>query len=157
MNRLSSVRGVLLANPFRLLPLAFGAMVGLGTLLLMAPIATASGRDTSFLHALFTATSAVCVTGLAVVDTATHWTGFGQGVILLLVQLGGLGIVTVVSVALLLVSDNPMSPEGVKTAASDRDVSRRYVQAQLEIGIDALRELRDSGTSIKHMRFEELP
>jgi AMP nucleosidase len=59
--------------------------------------------------------------------------------------------------ALLLVSDNPMSPEGVKTAASDRDVSRRYVQAQLEIGIDALRELRDSGTSIKHMRFEELP
>jgi AMP nucleosidase len=50
-----------------------------------------------------------------------------------------------------------MSPEGVKTAASDRDVSRRYVQAQLEIGIDALRELRDSGTSIKHMRFEELP
>jgi potassium uptake TrkH family protein len=105
MNRLSSVRGVLLANPFRLLPLAFGAMVGLGTLLLMTPIATASGRDTSLLHALFTATSAVCVTGLAVVDTATHWTGFGQGVILLLVQLGGLGIVTVVSVALLLVSD----------------------------------------------------
>jgi potassium uptake TrkH family protein len=105
MNRLSSVRGVLLANPFRLLPLAFGAMVGLGTLLLMVPFATAAGRDTSLLHALFTATSAVCVTGLAVVDTATHWTGFGQGVILVLVQLGGLGIVTVVSVALLLVSD----------------------------------------------------
>jgi AMP nucleosidase len=59
--------------------------------------------------------------------------------------------------ALLLVSDNPMSPEGVKTAASDRDVSRRYVQSQLAIGIDALRELRDSGASIKHMRFEELP
>jgi AMP nucleosidase len=59
--------------------------------------------------------------------------------------------------ALLLVSDNPMTPEGVKTAASDRDVSRRYVQDQLAIGIDALRDLRDSGACIKHMRFEELP
>ena len=59
--------------------------------------------------------------------------------------------------ALLLVSDNPMSPEGVKTARSDRDVSRRYVQDHLEIGIDALAELRDTGASVKHMRFEELP
>jgi AMP nucleosidase len=59
--------------------------------------------------------------------------------------------------ALLLVSDSPMNPEGVKTARSDRDVSRRYVQAHLEIGIDALLELRDSGGSVKHMRFEELP
>jgi Trk-type K+ transport system membrane component len=54
---------------------------------------------------LFTATSAVCVTGLTVVDTATAWSGFGQSVILALVQLGGLGIVTLVSVAILLVSD----------------------------------------------------
>jgi AMP nucleosidase len=50
-----------------------------------------------------------------------------------------------------------MTPEGVKTAASDRDVSRRYVQDHLAIGIDALRDLRDSGACIKHMRFEELP
>lgn len=56
--------------------------------------------------------------------------------------------------ALLLVSDNPMTPEGVKTSASDRDVSVRFVEAQLDIGIDALRELRDSGESVKHMRFE---
>jgi len=59
--------------------------------------------------------------------------------------------------ALLLVSDNPMNPEGVKTAQSDRDVSRRYVQDHLAIGIDALADLRDSGASVKHMRFEELP
>jgi AMP nucleosidase len=59
--------------------------------------------------------------------------------------------------ALLLVSDNPMNPEGVKTARSDRDVSRRHVQDHLAIGIDALAELRDSGASVKHMRFEELP
>ncbi len=57
--------------------------------------------------------------------------------------------------ALLLVSDNPMSPEGVKTSASDRDVSRRFVDDHLSIGIDALLELRDSGASVKHMRFED--
>ncbi len=56
--------------------------------------------------------------------------------------------------ALLLVSDNPMTPEGVKTTASDRCVSERYVAAHLEIGIDALIELRDSGESVKHLRFE---
>jgi AMP nucleosidase len=59
--------------------------------------------------------------------------------------------------ALLLVSDNPMNPEGVKTARSDRDVSQRFLQAHLQIGIDALLELRDSGASVKHMRFEEMP
>jgi AMP nucleosidase len=59
--------------------------------------------------------------------------------------------------ALLLVSDNPMSPEGVKTSLSDRDVSRRFVDAHLAIGIDALVELRDSGESVKHMRFEDGP
>jgi AMP nucleosidase len=48
-----------------------------------------------------------------------------------------------------------MSPEGVKTSASDRDVNRRFVETHLAIGIDALLELRDSGESVKHMRFEE--
>ena len=56
--------------------------------------------------------------------------------------------------ALLLVSDNPLTPEGVKTSASDRDVSRRFVDAHLAIGIDALVELRDSGASVKHLRYE---
>ena len=56
--------------------------------------------------------------------------------------------------ALLLVSDNPMTPEGVKTSRSDRDVNQRYVDAQLAIGIDSLIELRDSGESVKHLRFE---
>ena len=56
--------------------------------------------------------------------------------------------------ALLLVSDNPMTPEGVKTEESDKKVSADYVNAHLAIGIDALRELRDSGDSVKHMRFE---
>ena len=56
--------------------------------------------------------------------------------------------------ALLLVSDNPMTPEGVKTTQSDKSVTEKYVQAHLEIGIDSLIELRDSGESVKHMRFE---
>lgn len=102
---MSRARAMFLSNPFRLLPISFGAMITIGTLLLMLPMSTAAGRKTGFLDALFTATSAVCVTGLAVVDTASHWSGFGQGVILLMIQLGGLGIVTVVSVAIMLVSD----------------------------------------------------
>ena len=56
--------------------------------------------------------------------------------------------------ALLLVSDNPMTPEGVKTARSDKAVTERYVKKHLDIGIDSLIELRDSGESVKHMRFE---
>jgi AMP nucleosidase len=56
--------------------------------------------------------------------------------------------------ALLLVSDNPMTPEGVKTAASDSSVTASFVRKHLEIGIDALRDLRDSGQSVKHLRFE---
>lgn len=96
---------MLLANPFRLLPISFGALIAIGTCLLLLPVSSAPGRDTGFLEALFTATSAVCVTGLTVVDTATHWSDFGRVVVLALIQLGGLGIVTVVSIAILLVSD----------------------------------------------------
>ncbi len=56
--------------------------------------------------------------------------------------------------ALLLVSDNPMTPEGVKTARSDKEVTERFLGVHLDIGIDALCELRDSGESVKHLRFE---
>jgi AMP nucleosidase len=56
--------------------------------------------------------------------------------------------------ALLLVSDNPMTPEGVKTSRSDKTVTEKFVRTHLEIGIQALMELRDSGESVKHLRFE---
>ena len=56
--------------------------------------------------------------------------------------------------ALLLVSDSPMTPEGVKTSRSDKAVTEKYVREHLEIGIDSLIELRDSGESVKHLRFE---
>ena len=77
--------------------IAFGyfLVIALGTILLMLPIATNPGKQTNFLTSLFTATSATCVTGLVVVDTSTHWTLFGQIVILGMIQIGGLGFVTI--------------------------------------------------------------
>ena len=78
----------------RVIILSFIILILTGTLLLLLPFATADGQGTSFLDALFTATSASCVTGLVVHDTATYWSGFGQAVILVLIQIGGLGVVT---------------------------------------------------------------
>jgi trk system potassium uptake protein TrkH len=83
-----------LQHPTRLVPLAFLVAIALGTLLLMLPIARADPGSAPFLVAFFTATSAACVNGLIVVDTATYWTGFGQVVILLLFQVGGFGIMS---------------------------------------------------------------
>ncbi|GAA5117678.1 potassium transporter TrkG [Haloechinothrix salitolerans] len=82
----------------------FALAIALGATLLMLPIATESGVSTPFTVALFTATSAVCVTGLIVVDTPEHWSTFGEIVILVLFQVGGLGIMTAASVLGLLVS-----------------------------------------------------
>ena len=79
----------------RIIILGFFLAILCGSLLLMLPIASREGRVTPFLDTLFTATSAVCVTGLVVYDTATYWSGFGQAVILCLIQTGGMGIVTI--------------------------------------------------------------
>lgn len=78
--------------PAQVIATGFGIAVLAGTALLMLPASSARGAWTGFVDALFTATSAVCVTGLVVVDTATYWSPFGKLVILLLIQLGGLGI-----------------------------------------------------------------
>ncbi len=75
--------------------LGFALVIALGALVLMLPVSSRSGTMTPFLNCLFTSTSAVCVTGLVVYDTATHWSAFGQGVILLLIQIGGMGVITV--------------------------------------------------------------
>jgi trk system potassium uptake protein len=91
-------------QPTTVLVLLFAAAVGLGTVLLALPIAQSSGAGGGWLTALFTATSAVCVTGLAVVDTGTHWSGFGQVVILGLIQLGGLGLMTATALLGMLVN-----------------------------------------------------
>ena len=88
--------------------LGFAAVILIGSLLLMLPIATQDGRGAVFTNALFTATSAVCVTGLIVQDTATYWTVFGQAVIITLIQIGGMGVVTV-AVAISAISGKQIS------------------------------------------------
>ncbi len=102
----------LLDNPAKLLVVSFAALIALGTILLMVPRATDDGQGAPFLSALFTATSATCVTGLTVLTTARDalaptdvqaFSPFGQGVILLLIQVGGLGIMTLSTSAVLLV------------------------------------------------------
>ncbi len=87
----------------RIIAVGYMTVILIGTLLLLLPPATRAGESTGILTALFTATSATCVTGLVVVDTATHWTAFGQTVILLMIQIGGLGFMTLgVLLALIL-------------------------------------------------------
>jgi trk system potassium uptake protein TrkH len=81
----------------------FLAMIVIGTVVLVLPISHAAGQWTPVLDALFTATSAVCVTGLVVVDTGTHWSGFGQVVIMLLIQAGGFGFMASSTLLLLFV------------------------------------------------------
>jgi trk system potassium uptake protein TrkH len=82
-------------SSFRIILLGFLGVIGIGTLLLMLPFATRGHESASFMDALFTATSATCVTGLVVHDTAAYWSGFGQAVILCLIQIGGMGVITV--------------------------------------------------------------
>lgn len=81
----------------QIIPLGFLGLILIGSLLLMLPISTASGEVPDYSTALFTATTSVCVTGSVVVDTFSYWSHFGQAVILLLIQFGGIGIVSVVS------------------------------------------------------------
>ena len=82
-------------SPFRIIIFGFLLVIFMGSFLLMLPISTKTGERTPFLDALFTSTSAVCVTGLVIHDTATYWSNFGQSVIILLIQIGGLGVITV--------------------------------------------------------------
>lgn len=82
-------------SPFRIIIFGFLLVIFMGSFLLMLPISTKTGECTPFLDALFTSTSAVCVTGLVIHDTATYWSNFGQSVIILLIQIGGLGVITV--------------------------------------------------------------
>lgn len=89
-------------SPPRILAGGFALIIFMGTLLLMLPIANTSGEALPFLDALFTATSATCVTGLVVVDTGTHFTIFGQIVIAVLIQIGGLGFMTMATLVALV-------------------------------------------------------
>lgn len=90
--------GSLEMNPPRILAVGFFITIFIGALLLNLPMASQNSRSIGFIDALFTSASAVCVTGLTVVNTAEHWTGFGQVVIIMLIQIGGLGIMTMATI-----------------------------------------------------------
>jgi potassium uptake TrkH family protein len=91
-------------HPAQLIVFAFGVGVLVGAGLLLLPFATDGPGRASFTTALFTSTSALCVTGLVVVDTPTYWSSFGQTVVLVLIQIGGLGIMTLASLLALVVA-----------------------------------------------------
>ena len=109
------------SSPARLIMLGFLAIILLGAFLLMLPCSTADGRGAPFSDAIFTATSAACVTGLITQNTATYWSMFGQAIILLLIQIGGMGVITV-AIALVRLS-------GKKIGLAQRNVVQESLSA----------------------------
>lgn len=114
---------VLASSPARFAIIVFTVLIGLVTTLLMLPIASASGEPTPFSDALFTAVSAICVTGLVTVDMATHWSVFGNVVIVLALQIGGIGVLTLASILGLVVSRR-LGLRAKLLAASDTNAAR---------------------------------
>ena len=107
-----------LNSPARMTAVGFLLLILVGTLLLMLPVSAEGDTWTPFMPALFTATSAVTLTGLIVEDTGTYWTGFGQGVIIALIQLGGLGIMSLAALSGLVVTGK-VSLKARRTGAAE--------------------------------------
>ncbi len=110
-------------HPSRALALLFLLLIALGTLLLKLPLAQAQGVSAPWMTALFTAVSAVCVTGLVVVDTGSYWSGWGQFVILLLFQLGGFGLMTAAALLGLMVNRSLRLRSRLLTLAETRSLA----------------------------------
>lgn len=123
--------------------LGFAAMILLGSFLLMLPFSTQDGKGATFADAIFTATSAVCVTGLIVRDTATYWSAFGQTVLIALIQIGGMGVVTV-AIAISTLS-------GRQISLKQRSTMQKAISAHKVGGI-----VRLTGFIIKMTVFFEL-
>ena len=114
-------------SSFEMIAFGFAGVILLGAIILMLPISSSAGVVTPFDKTLFTATSAVCVTGLVVVDTGSYWSAFGQAVILLLIQTGGLGVVTI-SASFTILS-------GKKIGLSQRSIMAESVAAPQLSGV----------------------
>ncbi|NMB03040.1 MAG: Trk family potassium uptake protein, partial [Tissierellia bacterium] len=99
-------------HPAKTLAIGFAGMILIGTLLLSLPMVTQTGRGVGFIDALFTATSAVCVTGLTTLTTADTWNFWGQLIILILIQIGGLGIMSTATIGVFIT--------GARFSLSDR-------------------------------------
>ena len=134
------------AAPVRVIVESFVLLILAGTLLLILPLSSAAGRFTHPLDALFTATSATCVTGLSVVDTTGYWSPFGQAVVLLLIQLGGLGLSTFATAFSLLVHRRLGLREMILTGeASGSDMPDAASLLKLMIGFTFACELLGAG------------
>ncbi|WP_408648610.1 TrkH family potassium uptake protein [Streptomonospora mangrovi] len=110
-------------RPPQLTAAAFAGVVAIGTALLALPAATESGESAGWLNALFTATSAACVTGLIIVDTPAYWSTFGEIVILVLIQVGGLGIMSLATMLSLLVTRRVRLRQQVRTEAETKSLT----------------------------------
>ncbi|WP_245627437.1 TrkH family potassium uptake protein [Kribbia dieselivorans] len=151
--RLSPLFGYFADNPARSVMAAFAGVILLGTALLMLPIATEAGSSGHFVTALFTATSATCVTGLVVVDTPTHWSLFGELVILGLIQVGGFGVMTLTTMLVLLIGRKIGVQASMLAAAESRTVGNENLRRVL-LGILRITLVVELGTAaILALRF----
>ena len=133
--------------------LGFLTVIAAGTILLMLPAASQNGEATGLVTALFTSVSASCVTGLVRVDTATYWSGFGQAVILLLIQLGGLGFMTIATLfSRLLRRRMSLRERGVMAESINTDRVGRILEITSTIGLGTL-IFELSGAALLAIRF----
>ncbi len=133
--------------------LGFLTVIAAGTILLMLPAASQNGEATGLVTALFTSVSASCVTGLVLVDTATYWSGFGQAVILLLIQLGGLGFMTIATLfSRLLRRRMSLRERGVMAESINTVRVGRILEITYTIGLGTL-IFELSGAVLLAMRF----
>ena len=140
-------------TPQRTLVLGFGILILIGALLLTLPISSADGRSRGFFDSLFTATSAVCVTGLITVDTGTAWSLFGQTVLMLLIQMGGLGFMvfaTLIMVVLgrrITLKSRLLIRESMNTASLADLVKLSFYYGLMALAIEAI------GAMVMSLRF----
>lgn len=137
----------------QMIALGFLLLIFIGTILLMLPISSRNGEWTPFMTALFTSTSATCVTGLILVDTFTHWSIFGQLVLLVLIQIGGLGFITIgITVSLMLRKKIGLKQRGlIKESLNTLEIGGVVRLVRRVIGGTVLFEL--SGALILTLRF----
>ena len=137
----------------QMIALGFLLLIFIGTILLMLPVSSRNGEWTPFITALFTSTSATCVTGLVLVDTFTHWSIFGQLVLLVLIQIGGLGFITIgITVSLMLRKKIGLKQRGlIKESLNTLEIGGVVRLVRRVIGGTFLFEM--SGALILTLRF----
>ena len=137
----------------QMIALGFLLLIFIGTILLMLPVSSRNGEWTPFITALFTSTSATCVTGLVLVDTFTHWSIFGQLVLLVLIQIGGLGFITIgITVSLILRKKIGLKQRGlIKESLNTLEIGGVVRLVRRVIGGTFLFEM--SGAFILTLRF----